>query len=96
VDSSGPASSTPVSSKSSRIAAQISAIASGSLRPSRAAHSLGDGPYQATSPATSRWSTEPPGKAYMPGANAIVAARLTAYTSKSPGGPDRNRITVAA
>ncbi len=71
VSSDSPASRTPDSSNVSRTAAQTSARAVASSVPSRAAHSAGGGPAQATAWSKSRGSTPPPGKTHIPPANAI-------------------------
>ena len=71
----GPASSTPDSSNVSRTAAQTRARASPGGASSRRPQAAASGPAQATSSSVSRGSTEPPGKADAPAANAIERAR---------------------
>jgi hypothetical protein len=71
-----PASSTPDSSNVSRTAAHTSAFVSASSADSNDAHSAGGGPAQWSSwSASSRGSTDPPGKTYIPAAKAIVIVR---------------------
>src|SRR6478735_7379530 len=103
----GPASSTPHSSKTSRMAAATYIRASVGEQPSRAAHCSGAGPAHGRSCSPSRSSTPPPGKTMVLGANAICDTRRSMKTSTvevapaadAPAGPtwaSRTSMTVLA
>lgn len=87
------ASSTPVSSNSSRTAATTRAGSASSPRASL--HHCRSGPAQPMLSSRSPGSTPPPGKTVIPAAKAIADTRRSTNVSR-PSTPSRTSITVAA